>query len=60
MKNFFQFAFSFLYTRNWHTGRKELSQSRLVVFACGAVLLVVSLITIGFLQAPVEAVIITR
>ncbi len=60
MKDFFRFAFSFLYTRNWHTGRKELSQSRMVIFGCGVVFLVVSLIAIGFLQAPVEAVIPAR
>jgi len=60
MKDFFRFAFSFLYIRNWHTGRKELSHSRLVIFGCGAVFLFVSLAAIGFLQAPVEAVIPSR
>ncbi len=56
MKDFLRFAFGFLYTRNWHTGEKELSHSRLVIFACGAAFVVVSLVVIGFLQAPVEAV----
>jgi len=60
MKNFLRFAFSFLYIRNWHTGRREISQSRLVIFACATVFLLVSLTAIGFLQAPVEAIIPTR
>lgn len=60
MKDFFRFAFSFLYIRNWHTGRKELSHSRLVIFCCAAAFIFISLVVIGFLQAPVEAVIPTR
>jgi len=56
MKDFIRFAFGFLYTRNWHTGQKELSQSRLVIFACGAAFLVISLALIGFLQAPIDVV----
>jgi hypothetical protein len=60
MKDFFRFAFSFLYIRNWHTGRQELSRSRLVIMGCGAVFLIVSLVVIGFLQAPIEAIIPPR
>ena len=56
MKSFLTFAFGFLYTRNWHTGQKELSQSRLVIFGCGAAFILISLLLIGLLQAPVEAV----
>lgn len=51
---FFRFAFSFLYVRNWHTGKMELSRPRLAIF-CGAVfLLLLSLTLISILQAPVE------
>ena len=54
MKSFLRFAFGFLYTRNWHTGQKELSQPRLVLAGCLLTFIVVSLVVIGFLQAPVE------
>ena len=54
VKNFIEFAFSFLYTRNWHTGRKELSRSRMAIFCAGVFLLVVSLVVISILQAPLE------
>lgn len=56
MQNFLKFAFGFLYTRNWHTGQKELSQSRLFIFGGIAFVLVVSLVVISFLQAPLEVV----
>lgn len=52
--NFFQFAFSFLYTRNWHTGQRELSRVRVYFFVCGLILLAVAIAVIMFLQAPVE------
>ncbi|MCA9355251.1 hypothetical protein KC865_01730 [Candidatus Kaiserbacteria bacterium] len=51
--SFFRFAFSFLYTRNWHTGEMEISRPRLALF-CGAIfLLMLALTIISFLQAPV-------
>jgi hypothetical protein len=52
--SFLKFAFSFLYQRNWHTGKKELSRPRVAVFCGGIFLLLLALIIIGFLQAPVE------
>ena len=51
---FFEFAFSFLYTRNWHTGKRELSQSRVAIFGGMLFLIVLALIIITVLQAPVD------
>ncbi len=51
---FFRFTFSFLYVRNWHTGKMELSRPRLAIFCCGLFLLLLSLTLISILQAPVE------
>jgi len=54
MQQFLQFTFSFLYTRNWHTGKRELSRSRMAIFCGGLFLLLVSLFVISILQAPFE------
>lgn len=51
---FFKFAFSFLYQRNWHTGKKELSRLRVAVFCGGIFLILLALTIISFLQAPLE------
>jgi hypothetical protein len=53
MKSFWEFAFSFLYTRNWNTGKKELSRSRTAVFCGGVFLVLLALTLISILQAPV-------
>jgi hypothetical protein len=52
--NFLKFVFSFLYTRNWHTGEMELSRSRMAVFFAAIFLIFLALTMISFLQAPVE------
>lgn len=52
--SFIQYLFSFLYVRNWYTGRYELSRARLVLFVAGLFLLVLALTIISFLQAPTE------
>jgi hypothetical protein len=54
MKSFATFAFGFLYTRNWHTGKPELSRSRMMIFCGGLFLLMFSLVIISILQAPIE------
>lgn len=54
MQSFLTFAFGFLYTRNWHTGKHELSRSRMAIFCGGLFLLLVSLFVISILQAPLE------
>jgi hypothetical protein len=56
MKDFFKFSFSFLYTRNWHTGEQELSKSRLAILACGVTFVLISLILIGLLQVPIDVI----
>lgn len=54
MKSFITFTFSFLYTRNWYTGKLELSRPRMAIFCGGLFLLVVSLFVISVLQAPIQ------
>lgn len=51
---FFRFAFSFLYVRNWHTGKMELSRQRLAVFCAAVFLVLLALTLISILQAPAE------
>jgi len=52
--SFIRFTFDFLFVRNWHTGEKELSRSRLALF-CGGIFLVLLAITmIMILQSPVD------
>lgn len=51
--SFFRFVFSFLYTRNWHTGQMELSTPRVMVFLAGLVLLAIGTTMIVFLQQPI-------
>ncbi|MFT5036805.1 MAG: hypothetical protein ACI9VM_000370 [Candidatus Azotimanducaceae bacterium] len=52
--DFFRFIFSFLYTRNWHSGEHELSRPRIVLFSCMFFLIFLALIIAAFLQAPVN------
>ncbi len=52
--SFFKFVFSFLYVRNWHTGKLELSRPRLSIFFAMMFLVMLALVMILFLQAPVE------
>ncbi|MBP9842763.1 MAG: hypothetical protein KBC62_02040 [Candidatus Pacebacteria bacterium] len=51
--NFFKFIFSFLYVRNWHTGKMELSRPRLSIFFAILFLVLLALTMILFLQSPV-------
>lgn len=57
MESFWQFAFRFLYARNWHTGQRELSRSRVTIFCAGVFLVLLALTLISILQAPVEVVV---
>lgn len=52
--DFLKFIFAFLYVRNWHTGKHELSRPRLSVFFAVLFLVFLALTMILFLQAPVE------
>ena len=51
--SFIKFAFSFLYVRNWHSGKRELSRPRVALFCSGLFLLLLGLTIISVLQAPV-------
>ena len=51
---FFKFVFSFLYVRNWHTGKLELSRPRVSIFFAALFLMVLALLMISFLQSSVE------
>lgn len=51
--SFFQFVFSFLYIRNWHTGHHELSRSRVALFAMGIFLLLLAALLALVMQSPV-------
>lgn len=51
---FIRFIFSFLYTRNWHTGQMELSRPRLMLFGAFLLLITVAMLMIAFLQIPIE------
>jgi hypothetical protein len=51
--SFAQYLFSFLYVRNWHTGRYEVSPIRLMLFLAGVFLLVMAFGIVTYLQAPV-------
>ncbi len=53
--NFIRFIFRFLYTRNWHTGVREISRPRLFLFLGMISLLLVGVVFALFLQMPVEA-----
>jgi len=51
--SFIRFVFSFLYVRDWHSGRMELSRPRVALFCGGFFLLMLALTIISYLQAPV-------
>jgi len=50
---FWQFVFSFLYTRNWYNGQLELSRPKVALFAAGLCLLVLGCFLVSVMQAPV-------
>ena len=51
--DFIRYVFSFLYVRNWHTGKKELSHVRLFIFFSLIFMLLLALTIIGILEQPV-------
>lgn len=51
--NLVHFLFGFLYVRNWHTGKRELSRSRMALFCGGLFLVLLALTIIHILQLPV-------
>lgn len=54
--SFWEFVFSFLYVRNWHSGERELSRPRVVLFCTGVFLFLLAITIISMLQAPLEIV----
>jgi hypothetical protein len=54
--SFLKFTFSFLFTRNWHTGELQLSRPRLALFCAVLFLVMLALTIISILQAPVTYV----
>lgn len=52
--DFLSFVFSFLYTRNWYSGKMELSRARLYVFTAGLFLILLGMVIVAFLQTPVS------
>lgn len=50
---FWQFIFFFLYTRDWNTGRYDLSRERVALFFAGLFLLLLGLLMVTIMQAPV-------
>jgi hypothetical protein len=51
--SFFQYVFRFLYVRNWQTGQRELSTTRLFWFLAVTAVGLVGLLGIYILQLPV-------
>lgn len=51
--SFWRYIFSFLYVRNWYTGRQELSRPRLFIFISGLVMLLIAILIVTYLQAGV-------
>jgi len=54
--SFFQFVFSFLFSRNWHSGELELSRPRVALFSAALFLILLGLVMASILQAPVTYV----
>ncbi len=48
------FIFPFLFVRNWHTGKLELSRPRVALFSAMLALVILGLLIAGILQSPVE------
>lgn len=52
--NFVQFVFAFLYTRNWYTGKMELSLPRVALFSSMVFLILLGILMASILQTPVH------
>ncbi len=49
----FEFIFSFLYTRNWYSGARELSRPRVALFCSMLFIILLGVLIATILQAPV-------
>jgi hypothetical protein len=54
MRRLIQFLFPFLFVRDWHSGKQEVSRLRAFVFCVAVGFIVISIGAIAFLQAPVS------
>jgi hypothetical protein len=50
--SFFQFVFSFLYTRDWYSGERELSAPRVALFSGMLFLIMLGIVMAGILHTP--------
>jgi len=49
----FKFVFPFLFARNWHTGRVELSRPRIALFSAMLFIVFLAVLMASVLQTPV-------
>jgi hypothetical protein len=52
--SFIKYIFGFLYERNWHTGERQISYTRLSLFSALVFLIVLGLFLVWLMQLPVE------
>ncbi|MFT5849362.1 MAG: hypothetical protein ACI9H6_000167 [Patiriisocius sp.] len=50
----FKFIFPFLYARDWHSGREELSKPRVALFGAMLCIILLGVLLAIILQAPVN------
>lgn len=50
----FQFVFSFLFSRNWHSGQMEPSFPKIALFCAALFLILLGVLMASILQAPIE------
>ena len=50
----FRFVFPFLYTRNWYTGKLELSRPRVALFSAMLFIILLGVLMASILQTPVS------
>lgn len=51
---FVRFVFSFLYTRDWYSGERELSQPRVALFSSMVFIILLGVVMAVVLQTPTE------
>jgi hypothetical protein len=51
--SFWQFVFSFLFVRNWHSGQWELSRPRVALFLAGLAIVLLGSVLALILGAPI-------
>jgi hypothetical protein len=54
LMQFVQFVFSFLYTRDWYSGERELSAPRVALFSGMLFLIMLGIVMAGILHTPAQ------